>query len=231
MDSVPLQAGSSPGRKSIIDYTYTMIWNTFLSTFLLTFVAELGDKTQLAVLAQTCKFRRPREVFLGASVALTAVTGLGAASGQLLARVVPPQVIQFVAAAGFVLMGGLIAVETWRSRVQGAECPTDLTCDGDVDVSVSRQGLWSWKAFASTFGLLLVAEMGDKTQLAILGLAGKRPAVWSVFVGGALALTLVTALAVIGGERLCRIVPERTLRWLSAAAFLMMGLLMGVGIL
>jgi len=208
-----------------------MIWNILFSTFLLTFIAELGDKTQLAVIAQTCKFRRPRDVFLGASVALTAVTGLGAASGQLLARVVPPIVIQYAAAVGFLLMGALIAVETWRSRAQGPACPNDLTCDADGEGAGQRQRLWSWQAFASTCGLLFVAEMGDKTQLAVLGLAGKRSAVWSVFVGGALALTLVTALGVIGGERLCRIVPERTLRWLSAAAFLVMGVLMGVGTL
>ena len=55
-----------------------MEWGILFSTFGLTFVAELGDKTQLAVVAQTCKYRRPWAVFLGASLALTAVTLLGA---------------------------------------------------------------------------------------------------------------------------------------------------------
>ena len=48
-----------------------MDWNVLLSTFGLVFVAELGDKTQLAVVTQTCKYRRPWAVFLGASLATT----------------------------------------------------------------------------------------------------------------------------------------------------------------
>ena len=66
-----------------------MMWNTLLSAFGLVFVAELGDKTQLAVLTQTCKYRRPWAVFLGASIALTAVTALGAVAGQVLGQFVP----------------------------------------------------------------------------------------------------------------------------------------------
>ena len=58
-----------------------MNWSSLLSAFGLIFVAELGDKTQLAVMTQTCKFRRPWPVFFGASLALTAVTALGAVGG------------------------------------------------------------------------------------------------------------------------------------------------------
>jgi putative Ca2+/H+ antiporter (TMEM165/GDT1 family) len=85
--------------------------------------------------------------------------------------------------------------------------------------------------FSSTAGLLFVAEMGDKTQLAVLGLAGKHRDPISVVVGGAAALTLVTALGVLGGQRLARLIPERLLLWISAAAFVGMGLLMAFGIL
>ena len=51
-----------------------MSWSALLPAFALIFVAELGDKTQLAVLTQTCKYGRPWPVFLGASLALTGVT-------------------------------------------------------------------------------------------------------------------------------------------------------------
>ena len=60
-------------------------------TFGLIFVAELGDKTQLAVVTQTCKYRRPWPVFAGASLALALVTLLGALGGQLLARLISPE--------------------------------------------------------------------------------------------------------------------------------------------
>jgi putative Ca2+/H+ antiporter (TMEM165/GDT1 family) len=55
--------------------------------------------------------------------------------------------------------------------------------------------------------------------------------VWAVFAGSALALTAVTAIGVIGGQGLSRIIPERVLLWISAGAFVLMGLLMGVGVL
>jgi putative Ca2+/H+ antiporter (TMEM165/GDT1 family) len=201
------------------------MWNTLLSAFGLVFVAELGDKTQLAVLTQTCKYRRPWAVFLGASIALTAVTALGAIAGQVLGRFVPGNVLRMVAAAAFVVMGLLLAQEAAKSAADqaGAACdlPENLTCD-------SRQ--IGWRAFASTFGLLFIAEMGDKTQLAVLNLAGSHAAPWSVFLGAALALTGVTALGVVGGEGLRRLVPERVLRWIAAVAFVIMGVLIGLGV-
>ena len=85
--------------------------------------------------------------------------------------------------------------------------------------------------FIAWSGLLFVAELGDKTQLAVLGLTSKQPTAWGVFAGGALALVTATALGVLGGEQLRRVIPERVLLRISAVAFVAMGVLMGVGIL
>jgi putative Ca2+/H+ antiporter (TMEM165/GDT1 family) len=206
-----------------------MDWNVLLTTFGLVFVAELGDKTQLAVLTQTCKYRRPWAVFAGAGLALMAVTALGAAAGQLVSRLVPPHVLRWIAATAFVVMGVLVAREAamgGEEAVDG-ECVLDDGGQGKTSSEIRR----SWRAFAATFSLLFVAELGDKTQLAVLSMASKTVAPWLVFVGGALALIGVTALAVVGGEGLCRVVPKRVLLWASATAFVVMGVLMGVGIL
>ena len=212
-----------------------MNWSVVLTTFGLIFVAELGDKTQLAVLAQTCKYRRPWAVFLGASLALTAVTALGAAGGQVLGELIPPSLLQAVAALAFVVMGVLIGREAART---GAEepvpeeaCPLPGSDGSGRPVRSSPVSPHTWKAFGSTFGLLFVAEMGDKTQLAVLSLAGKRAESLPVFVGGALALTAVTALGAIGGQALSRILPKRVLLWVSAVAFVVMGALIGFGVL
>ena len=206
-----------------------MDWNMLLTTFGLVFVAELGDKTQLAVLTQTCKHRRPWAVFLGASLALLAVTALGAAGGQLVSRLVPLHVLRWVAAAAFIVMGVLVAREAAKGRgdaVDG-ECALD---DEDQELDGATAGR-AGQAFAATFGLLFVAELGDKTQLAVLSMASKSAAPWLVFAGGAMALVAVTALAVVGGEGLCRIIPQRVLLWVSAVAFVVMGVLMAAGVL
>jgi putative Ca2+/H+ antiporter (TMEM165/GDT1 family) len=79
-----------------------------LSTFALLFVAELGDKTQLAVISMTAKHRMPIWIFIGATLALAAVTGLGVLGGELLTRVIPEAVLRKIAAVLFVGMGVLM---------------------------------------------------------------------------------------------------------------------------
>ena len=79
-----------------------------ISTFALLFIAELGDKTQLAVINMTAKHKMPVWVFLGATLALAAVTGIGVLGGGLLTRVVPEEILRKVAAGLFVLMGLLM---------------------------------------------------------------------------------------------------------------------------
>jgi putative Ca2+/H+ antiporter (TMEM165/GDT1 family) len=78
------------------------------STFALLFIAELGDKTQLAVINMTAKHKMPLWVFLGATLALAAVTGFGVLGGELLTRVIPQEILRKVAAGLFVLMGLLM---------------------------------------------------------------------------------------------------------------------------
>ena len=204
-----------------------MDWTTLFSTFGLLFVAELGDKTQLAVITQVCKHRRPWQVFLGGALALAAVTGLGVAFGQLLSALVPELVMRRVAAAAFVVMGLFILYDLLRS--QGTDTADACACPVDAgDAAASRRQ--NWIAFSSTFGLLFVAELGDKTQLATLSMASKTDSPWPVFIGAALALTVVTGLGALFGQGICRLVPERVLRLVSSIAFVIMGVLTWFGV-
>lgn len=82
------------------------------------------------------------------------------------------------------------------------------------------------KVLLSTFALLFVAELGDKTQLAVISMTAKHKAPLWVFVGAALALVAVTGVGVLGGELLTRFIPEMTLRRAAAVLFVIMGLLM-----
>ena len=207
-----------------------MDWTTLLSTFGLVFIAEFGDKTQLAVVAQTCKYRCALPVLLGGSIALTAVTALGVGAGQALRYLIPEAAIRVIAALGFVVMGGLIWVQSVRSGVDAVGDPGRCDCESASPPLTDQRKLWNWQAFATTLTLLFFAELGDKTQLTVVGLTGKQSTALPVFVGGALALTVVTALGVIGGQQLCKLVPQQRLLKVSAAAFVAMGLLMALGI-
>ena len=116
-----------------------MNWNLLFSTFGLIFVAELGDKTQLAVVTQTCKFRSPWSVFLGGSLALTAVTALGAVGGQILGSFIPLRVIQVIAGLAFILMGLIVWRESAKMR-DIVECEVvENDCDGLGDSQVGAK--------------------------------------------------------------------------------------------
>jgi putative Ca2+/H+ antiporter (TMEM165/GDT1 family) len=81
-----------------------------LSTFGLVFLAELGDKTQLATLSLAASGKSRLAVFVGAAAALVVTSGIGVLVGEALSRVVPPVWIQRVAGAAFVVMGVLLLV-------------------------------------------------------------------------------------------------------------------------
>lgn len=80
-----------------------------------------------------------------------------------------------------------------------------------------------WKLLASTFGVVFLAELGDKTQLATLSLAAGGSSRWAVFLGSALALVATSAIAVIAGEALSRVIPPIWLRRGAGALFLVLG--------
>lgn len=82
-----------------------MNWQLVLTTFGLLFVAELGDKTQLAVFALAAQHRAPWAVFLGASLALSLVSLLGAFAGSLLGCYLPTKYVQVGAGLLFIGVG------------------------------------------------------------------------------------------------------------------------------
>lgn len=75
------------------------------STFVTVFLAELGDKTQLAIVTISGTSPRPGAVFAGSSLALVLASLLGAAAGGSLSAVIPTDALQLAAAAGFLVIG------------------------------------------------------------------------------------------------------------------------------
>jgi len=80
-----------------------------------------------------------------------------------------------------------------------------------------------WKLAASTFGLVFLAELGDKTQLAALALTGRSGRPLSVFVGAGAALLVATLLGVLAGGALKKVMSERTMELASAVLFVAVG--------
>ncbi len=85
-----------------------MDWKVFWVTFATVFMAEMGDKTQLAALTMTAETKVPVAVFTGACAALCLATFLGVAFGSFLSQWVPPALIKKLAGVAFIIIGGLI---------------------------------------------------------------------------------------------------------------------------
>jgi putative Ca2+/H+ antiporter (TMEM165/GDT1 family) len=85
------------------------------------------------------------------------------------------------------------------------------------------------KLLFSTFTLIFLAELGDKTQLATLGLSASGKSRLAVFAGASLALILTSGLGVLLGEAVTRVVPAIWIRRVAGIAFVVMGILLLAG--
>jgi len=83
-----------------------------------------------------------------------------------------------------------------------------------------------WRVIASTFGLILLAELGDKTQLAAIAMSAETKSPAAVFIGATVALALVTLIGVAVGGTVTRIIPARYVRMAAGALFVVMGIFM-----
>ena len=98
-----------------------------LSTFVTVFLAELGDKTQLATVALSGTSDRPFAVFLGSSSALVLASLLGALAGGSMASVIPTDVLQLAASIGFLVIRTRLLWPTLRGAnlLEEKEEPSD----------------------------------------------------------------------------------------------------------
>jgi len=183
-----------------------MDYSVIASAFVLLFLAEIGDKTQL--MTMTLAHRYPvKPVIAGVLSAFLLLNLLAVLVGAALYRYLPQQLVLVVAAILFLYFA-------WRSWCEAAS-----TEDEEENINSHRS------AFASSFVLIFIAELGDKTQLALIALAAGTGSLWSVFVGGTLALWSVSVIGVILGSTLLRKLPPHWIHRISAILFALFGLL------
>lgn len=80
-----------------------------------------------------------------------------------------------------------------------------------------------WRLLGTTFATIFLAELGDKTQLATLTFAASAKSKWVVFAGSAAALVLTSAIAVVAGAALTKVIPPGVLEKIAGVAFIAIG--------
>lgn len=183
---------------------------------------EVGDKTQLAVLGLTAASRQSMAIFVGATLALTVITLMGVGVGVVVGELIPTSWLSRVTGMAFIGIGGFLL---WYSRLGTA------TFDGTrEDIRMPFRGRGSLGMLSVSFLILFAAEIGDKSQLAVISMVAKSDSPLSVFVGASLALALLTLLAVLVGKVVTRIV---SVHWVSrgtALLFISLGFLILAGV-
>jgi putative Ca2+/H+ antiporter (TMEM165/GDT1 family) len=180
------------------------------ATFLAVLPAEIPDKTILACLILSSRYR-PSVVFSGAAAAFLAQVVIGVAAGGALS-LLPHHIVEACAAAAF-LAG---AVFLWRNKEE----------KGDEEDDVGRDGLRSgiWPVFGTAFAVVFLAEFGDLTQFMTISLAARFHDPISVGIGATLALWVAAAVAVTLGWRVLKLIP---MQWLTRGAAVVMVVLAG----
>ena len=179
---------------------------TASATLGLVALAELGDKTQLVCMTLAAR-HPPLPVLSGAVLAFAVLNLLAVLFGASVAAWLP----EWVTATTVAILFAVFGVKALR--------------DADEEtVEVAEKSGRS--ILLSTFILIFLAELGDKTQLAVAGLASTQPAL-PVWVGGTLGLAAVSALGVLAGRTVLQRLPLPWLHRLSGALFLLLALLAG----
>jgi len=189
---------------------------TVVTAFATIFVAELPDKTMLATIVLSARFKRPLPVWIGAALALTLQMVIAVTAGRLLG-LLPDRVVSIAVAVLF----GVGAVVLWRTGDDEVAAAAAEARDAELD-GVARTA-W-WRVSVAVFGVVFLAEWGDLTQLATASLASKGDAL-SVFVGATLAMITVAGIGVVAGRALLRVLPERVLRRVAALIFALLAVL------
>ena len=179
----------------------------FMKVLFTQFIAEMGDKTQLMMVAMTSKFKL-KDILLGTGVAILVLNGLAVLAGGLVSTVVPTWLIRLIAGAAFLFFAA-----------------TTLKGDDDEEENVKDRKI----KFAplSVFCTFFVAELGDKTQLTAITFGANEGLSAAVVVWLACSLGLFAAdvIGLLIGYLLKSKAPEGMLNTVAFFIFSIFGIL------
>lgn len=185
-----------------------------LESFVLVFLTEMGDKSQLLAFMLAVKFKRPWLIMSGILTASLINNTLAAFLGAWVQAQLGPEVLSWILTVVFVAFGIWILIP---------ENP-----ENDEKLNLATRKSSAAHIFWLTVTTFFLAEMGDKTQLSTLALAAKFDNVLWVTLGTSLGMTAADGLAVFFGKNLTEKVPMKWIRIFSALLFFAMAVLIWI---
>jgi putative Ca2+/H+ antiporter (TMEM165/GDT1 family) len=180
-------------------------------TFGIVALAELADTSGLVTLVLGSRFPA-RLVLLGVCAAFLVQVAIAVAAGSLVA-LLPERLLEATLAVVFLLGAVLLILDD---------------DDDDDDATAGATPTTPWRVVAMCFGVTMLSELGDPTQIIVATLAARYDDPLAVGIGALLALWAVSALAVFGGNRLRGVVPIRWVTRVTAAILVVLAVLSAI---
>lgn len=179
------------------------------NSFLLVFISEMGDKTQLLSLVLTARYKQPWVILAGVFTATLLNHAMAAWAGEWAASLLSPSTLKLVLAVIFFVFAVWILIPDKEGELK----------------SNTKFGVF----FATVISFFL-AEMGDKTQLATIALAAKYSSVTLVTLGTTIGMLGSNALGIFLGDKILQRIPMKWVRILASLLFAIFGLAILVGL-
>lgn len=178
----------------------------FLKVFFTEFIAEMGDKTQLMLIALTSKYKL-RDIILGTAAAILVLNGLAVLAGVLVSEFIPDWLIKTIAALAFLYFAA-----------------STIAVDDDDEEEGSGKSKIKFAPLA-VFFTFFIAELGDKTQLTAITFGANEgmSAALVVWIGCSLGLFAADILGMLVGYLLKSKIPDGLLNTLAFAIFSIFG--------
>lgn len=177
----------------------------FWISLIYVFVAEMGDKTQLVALAFATRYKT-LTVLAGVFIATILVHLISVLLGEAVSLALPIFWIKILAGLSFIFFG------FWTLRGDELENEEEL---------VKKSTFGPLLTVTTTFFL---AELGDKTMLATITIASEQKSFVAVWLGSTVGMVLADGLAIIVGKVMGKNLPEKLIKYVGAAIFLLSGL-------
>jgi putative Ca2+/H+ antiporter (TMEM165/GDT1 family) len=192
----------------MIEYLINM--ESFLTSFLMVFTAEMGDKTQFLVFSLSLQYGA-FPVFAGALLAFAILNGPGVYIGGLISNALSEYLVGIISGNIFLLYGLYMFFSN-----KGKE---------EEKKKTDKNGFWV--AFTTIF----LGELGDKTQICSFVLGAKFKAFGTVFTGCFIALLLATMIGVFLGSNVQRWLPRIPFKKIAGMVMIITGLIIIVKVI
>ncbi len=171
----------------------------FFTVFGVMFVAELPDKTMIATVVMGSR-ARASAVWIGASCAFLIHMALASLAGHFLS-LLPQRAVEAVVTVLFLAGAAFLLFVPEKEQEE----------KGEAEGQGEQPGSYL-KMAATAFGVILIGEFGDLTQILAANFVARSHEVLTVFVAGSLALISVAALGSFGGRALLKVLPVAKIR-------------------